>query len=201
MEDAIKKKLRRELSRKSALTEKAVVYILAEIRKLLERRDEKEKYYALNFHCSWALHTTMDRGPGTVRILERFDQAFQLLQDKDLHELPGTLSKELEATVGMKKFRASLKSFLIDHGLPTRIVDEHWTQFLRQYAAVIEDCALTIKDEAANLRNINEVTVHKDDAKQNIEGAGQTFKAFRIRWVSHGKNGKKGTIAVYHTIP
>ena len=201
MEDALERKLRRELSSKAHLTEARVVYILAAIRKLIERTRQQKIYFALNFHCSWALHTTMDRGGGAERILKRFDKAYELLKDKSLDELPTMLADDLKATVGLENFRASLGAFLTAYGLPAKIVQDDWTKFLHQYAAVIEDCPLTIKDDTINLQNIKQVTVHKDDAQKKITGAGKSFKVFRIRWVSHGKNNKKGTVEMYHTIP
>jgi hypothetical protein len=85
----------------------------------------------------------MDRGPGTARILKRFDEAYEM-KGKSLHDLPKTLSNDLKDTVGLERFRASLEAFLIAYRLPTKLVEEDWTNFLRQYAAVIEDCALTI---------------------------------------------------------
>jgi hypothetical protein len=201
MEDAIERKLRRELSSKAHLTEARVVYILAEVRKLIERTRQQQTYFALNFHCSWALHTTTDRGRAAARILKRFDEAYELLRGKSLSELPRILANEIQATVGLETFRASLQAFLTAYGLPTTVVQDNWTKFLRQYVAVIEDCPLTIKDPAISLNNIKQVTVHKDDAHKKITEAGESFKVFRIRWVSHGKNNKTGTIEVYYTIP
>jgi len=72
-ESSIVEKLRRALTEGMA-TEQQVVYLLVEIRKLLELRDEKETYFALYCYCCWALHTTMNRN-GARKILERFDQA------------------------------------------------------------------------------------------------------------------------------
>jgi hypothetical protein len=201
VKDAIEEKLRRQLSSRAHLTECRVVYILAEIRKLIERERQQKKYYALTFHCSWALHTTMDRGEGAARILKRFDKAYVLLKEKNLHDLPTDLSNDLIETIDLKKFRAELDMFLTAHDLPRHVVGHDWTKFLRLYAAVIEDCALIIKDETIDLKNITHVTVHKDDAQKKIRGAGKTFTVFRIRWISLGKNNKTGTLDNYYTVP
>jgi hypothetical protein len=48
---SIVKKLHHELAQ-DITTERQVVYILAEIRKLLELRQEKKKYFALNFYTA-----------------------------------------------------------------------------------------------------------------------------------------------------
>jgi len=66
----ILEKLRRELQ-VGITSESQVVYILVEIRKAIEQAGEQMKYCALDFYCSWALHTKMDRA-GAVKILKRF---------------------------------------------------------------------------------------------------------------------------------
>ena len=111
MEDAIERKLRRELSSIELMTESRVVYILVEIRKLIERTNQKPRYIPLDFHCSWALHATMDRREAK-RILKRFDEAYELLKDKSLDELPRTFANEFRATAGLENFRTNLGEFL-----------------------------------------------------------------------------------------
>ena len=92
------------------LTEECqVVYILAEIRKFIEAAEELDDYYALDFHCSLALHTSMTR-TGARRILERFEKAYPLLINGE--ELPLQLREEIEETVALRKFRDQLKQFL-----------------------------------------------------------------------------------------
>jgi hypothetical protein len=200
MEDAIERKLRRELSSIEPMTEARIVYILVEIRKLIERKNQKQQYFALDFHCSWALHTTMDRA-GAERILRRFDEAYEPLKDRRLAELPRTFANEFEATVGLKNFRTQLGEFLTAYSLPTNVIQDNWTSFIRQYVAVIEDCPLTIKETAIPLKNITHVTVHIDEAQKEITEAGQSYELYRIRWVSHGKNNKQGIFEIYNTIP
>jgi hypothetical protein len=118
MVDEIVTKLRRQLLSKAHLTEVRVVYILSEIRKLLERTKQQNGYFALSFHCSWALHTKMDRG-GADRILRRFDAVYEPLKGKNIEDLPRSLQNELNATLGLDKFREELGALLVVHHLPT----------------------------------------------------------------------------------
>src|SRR5260370_38281246 len=71
---AIEKKLNRECKEPIA-TERQVVYILAEIRKLLELENAKDRYPALNFYCNWALHSRISKSAEAQRIVEIFDRA------------------------------------------------------------------------------------------------------------------------------
>ena len=92
-----------ELSSIELMTESRVVYILVEIRKLIERTNQKPRYIPLDFHCSWALHATMDRREAK-RILKRFDEAYELLKDKSLDELQRTLPTSSGQLLGWREF-------------------------------------------------------------------------------------------------
>ncbi len=57
-------------------TEAQVLYILAEIRKYLDRSNqtERNKYKDLYFYSNWVLHSEMDRGHAK-NLLNRFETA------------------------------------------------------------------------------------------------------------------------------
>src|SRR5882724_9183946 len=133
-------KLRRELDA-GIETEPQVVYLLAGIRKLMERDGVKGKYAALNFHCDWALHSKLE-GPGARRVLTKFDAAHPLLRDDhlDLHQLPPGLRAEMNRIMTMRSFQDEIDTFLSDYGLPalTRNEEDGWPRFLYLYAKVIE---------------------------------------------------------------
>jgi hypothetical protein len=192
---AIMDKLRRELEL-DITTERQVVYILVEIRKAIEQAGEQKNYFALDFYCSWALHTKMDRA-GAIRILKRFDQAHPLLVQKKA--LPPELRKEIHETTKLKKFEDEMEQFLKANGLPTGIVDDanSWVKFLRLYAHVIDDCALVVSGERTKLRSLDHISVHLQMALKKLEGE----TVFRIRWTCHGKDGQRGSHDVYFTIP
>ncbi len=63
MEDSLINKLKKFLSDHDPVTEEChVVYLLVEIRKLMDRIECKEdKYKILRFYCNWALHTKKSR--------------------------------------------------------------------------------------------------------------------------------------------
>src|ERR1700690_2015900 len=98
--DSILRKLTATLSEKIA-TECQVVYILAEIRKAIERADEIQNYHALDFYCSFALHTSMSR-EGARRILRRFAKAHPILVRRE--ELPRDLEGQINQTIRLDKF-------------------------------------------------------------------------------------------------
>jgi len=196
---AILRKLRQELAQEIS-TEGQVVYILVEIRKLIERTDESRQYETLYFYCSWAVHTQMTKAVAND-MLEKFDEAHPLLKGRGLDELPREMSKGIQEMTAMRRFQKQLRDFLRKYALDLRIVEDQWTAFLRVYASIIEDCPLTVKGESKKLPNVKKVVVCVDDAREQIHEGGEKYLLYRLRWTCHGKDDSLGTIETYFTIP
>jgi hypothetical protein len=180
-------------------TEVQVVYLLAGIRKLIERDEVKDQYPDLNFHCDWALHSHLDRSAAKA-VLLKFDAAHAILRDKqiELRDLPATLRREILRISETKSFKDELSSFLEAYDLPalTKTRLDGWPYFLHLYCRVIEDIPLVVKDTSANgPQNISQVVVHVDAANQDLEG--ETL--FQVRWTLHDKNGQSGEIFIINS--
>jgi hypothetical protein len=192
--NSIIRKLQQELA-EDITTERQVMYILAEIRKIIEQAGELKNYYALDFHCSFALHTRMDRA-GAQRILQRFDEAHDLLVRK--LPLPPELRREIEQTVKLESFRRDLKAFLNANNLPTRLFTEPdaWPTFIRHYGNIIDEGELVIKGGGANLKSIDRVTVRLQTAARALDTPFGSELLCCLRWISNGKDGTSGEHSV-----
>ena len=125
-------------------TEVQVVYLLAGIRKIIDRDGPEDTYRSLKFHCDWALHSSMDRAAAN-KILLQFDEAFALLKGNiKLSSLPEGLRSEIKRISHMDAFEQELSGFLKLSGLPplTRHRFDGWEYFLHLYAKVVEDIPL-----------------------------------------------------------
>ena len=190
---AIEEKLRRELTSQEPLTEMRVVYILVEVRKLIQRQCEMDVHETLCFYCDWAVHAHLSRRRAQ-EVLRLFDDAHPLLCRDEA--LPHKLDNAITNLSDLRLFRHDLDKFLSAYSLPTELViHARWSEFVRSYAAVIEDCPLLVS--ANDLRNIKSVTVNVEDANRDIEG----YKLFRVVWNCLGQDGSKGAHEVYMTIP
>ena len=183
-------------------SERQVVYILCEIRKVMELSGASSKYPSLYFHCSWALHTSMGRA-GAERILKRFDRAHPLLlQGALLHQLPEELADEIESTTALWRFEEEMREFLRGHQLSTDLNDApgQWSNFLNIYAGIIEDCPIVLRG-SSDLRHISSVFVKKvvDPVPLTLED-GECI-LFSIRWTCLGKDGRSGHIDSIYTLP
>src|SRR5260370_34888506 len=108
----ILKQLTKELNRGIAYEPRAV-YLLTEIRKLIEHDNARNKYPDLKFHCDWALHSKLE-GRAAQEILRQFDATHPLLRDQKLglHNLPRALSGERNRVSKIKSFSKDLSQLL-----------------------------------------------------------------------------------------
>ena len=193
-------------------TEVQVVYLLAGIRKLIERDKIEEQYARLKFHCDWALHSSMDR-EAAKSILKQFDAAYVLLRGNiELDKLPSTLRVEIDRISQMRSFERELLRFLAAYGLPplTQHRSDGWTHFLHLYTKVIEDIPLVLSSGAkkknpkqgttdSNPKHISHVTVHLELARETVKYAGGEEVLFKVTWTIHDKNGQSGDIFILNS--
>lgn len=191
---AITQKLEVELQ-EDITTERQVVYILTEIRKLLEHLGNPSEFYALDFYCSFALHVKMTRS-GARRILERFDKAYPILVKDE--QLPAMLMAEIDRTIALRTFERQLEGLLKENELPLRLFTEPdaWPKFVKLYASVIHDCELVLEGSDSKLQHISHVVVRLEEASQILETPFGNQALFRLRWICHGKDGKSGELYV-----
>src|ERR1700730_19444870 len=139
------RKLKDELD-KGIATEIQTIYLLAGIRKLIERDGVEDQYADLRFHCDWALHSSMDRGAAMV-ILRQFDAAHALLRSSlALHQLPPALRNEIDRISKMRSFEKELTKFLTAYGLPpiTRHSEDGEYHIRHLYASAINNIPTTV---------------------------------------------------------
>ncbi len=192
----ILKKLTKELNRGIA-SEPRAVYLLTEIRKLIEHDNARSKYPDLKFHCDWALHSKLD-GRAAQEILRQFDAAHPLLRDQKLglHNLPPALRSEINRISKMKSFSQDLYQLLEDYKLPPltkKRQADAWPHFLQLYAKIVEDTPLVVTGTTA--QHISKVVIHFQKAKKKLNG--ETL--FAVTWTIHDKNGQSGSIQVFHS--
>jgi hypothetical protein len=173
MRNEIVKKLRAELGQ-GIETEAQVVYVLVEIRKLIEHSEHRVHYLSVLFFCDWALHVKMSRQSALLLLREIDDAIEHAPTSVRLGELIGT-------KLSMDAFRDDLTHFLMDYGLPTDAVRtmRGWLSFLPLYLSVIADCP--VLQRKVHLRHINHLTVRIDREPPKDIPEGALF-GFAIHW-------------------
>jgi hypothetical protein len=192
---AIISKLKLQLA-KRIRTEADALYLIVEVRKLLEQQQAKKQYEYLTFHCDWALHAKLD-GTTAQDILRLFDAAnIHLKAGVELHELPGLLSMEIDRISKLRYFEQQLNKFLKVNGIPTLHATrvDGWGHFIHLYAKIVEDCPLvmTAKNSSATIAS---VTLKLELGKTPKHGE----MWFGVRWIIESKNGQTGEIYVVNS--
>jgi hypothetical protein len=161
-EDQLISKIRAEMER-GITSECQVVYLLVEIRKLMDRDTTKAApYNSLRLYSDWAVHIHL-YGPQAQEIVKRADAHYPKLMNGTATEQE---KADFEKLFSLKAFREEIDRFLQDH-VGRSFSDEHWNKFMYAYLHVVEDCPLICKPDNATLANIDEVFVIRDgDAQQ-----------------------------------
>jgi hypothetical protein len=135
-------------------TERQVVYILVEIRKILEGREDEDPdpYESLRLYCNWVVHTGLDNKFAKT-IVREADVLYPRL-------ITGQLTEEEQ--VGLRKrysfitFRQEIDRFLTENNIDP-FTDEAWNAFVVCFLRVIHDCPLSFKNKNSGLTNVDEV--------------------------------------------
>jgi hypothetical protein len=132
-----------------------VVYVLVELRKLLERDEIGGDFKTLKFYCDWSAHACL-----SFQSAKDFVKNIDVLigkSDEESHGLDAPLTE-----LCIELFRVQLHDCLRKYKLPTEICADHqsWQQFLRLFSLVIQDCPLSCRGIG---KNIDEVVITKTD--------------------------------------
>ena len=148
MQDQIIAKLGRLLE-EPITDEPLVVYLLVEVRKLMDRKGIQSD--TLRLCCNWVVHVELS-GDAAKRIVKQVDAIYPRIVNGQLTDDD---KRSLRAFYLMSTFRQELENLLVGEGL--RRFDDEWNGFLASFLNVIEDCPLTCN--APGLANVDKVVL------------------------------------------
>lgn len=122
------------LKQKNLNEECGVVYLMVEIRKIMEH-DNEAKYKLLRFFCDWTVHTKKDRKmEGIVDVATEIDNLVSSV-DKITTQQNEQILKFFE----MIELRQELSQFFASHSLPDDLCrdDHNWLTFVDSLARVL----------------------------------------------------------------
>ena len=185
MKNDIVAKLKKHLSG-PVDTECAAVYLLVEVRKLLEIDKPDPKPFALLMYCHWAVHVDLNYSKTTLKFLEEVDSFVQNRVSGFKADPQYVLQYEQDLFLefsSLDSFREQLRWFLKSYDLPISLCDDNasWHGFISAYAGVIEAGTLSAGKE--QLKAIKEVTFTKLLSSEN-----NVF--FVIQWNVKLKDGR-----------
>ena len=148
MQDQIIAKLGRLLE-EPITDEPLVVYLLVEVRKLMDRKGIQSD--TLRLCCNWVVHVELS-GDAAKRIVKQVDAIYPRIVNGQLTDDD---KRSLRSFFLMSTFRQELENLLVGEGL--RRFDDEWNGFLASFLNVIEDCPLTCN--APGLANVDKVVL------------------------------------------
>lgn len=175
MQNDIRTKLAAELSQ-PITSERQVVYILVEMRKLMELNGDDDSFWSLKFHCDWTAHSEL-RGPAAQEIVRLFDKyqgmfdQMDALSPGEAQPFDDSFMPQLGLIMTLSNFRNELSQYLGSQGMDASVPfdDGWWPGFLRHYASVIEDCPL--KCVSQGLKHTDEVTLRAQELRPDTKAA------------------------------
>jgi len=167
MTNDIQSKLTAELG-KPVTSEGQIVYILVQIRKLLDGRedDDPAPYESLRLYCNWVVHTSLINKFARAIVREADFLYPRLITGQLTEEEKGHLRKRYS----FLNFRHEIDQFLVQNGIEG-FNDASWNDFLVCFLRVIHDCPLSFKDKNSGLTNVDEVMLISElNARQHYLG-------------------------------
>lgn len=161
------------------VAERQAVYILVELRKLLELRglDKDARYRALIFCCDWAVHPALNR-ESAKQITLLFDQ-YEMSYRKEPVGVSQAGIPELVEFCDHSRFREQFIEACEQNDISALAVrdDRWWRSFLTQFSEVVRDCPIEAKAETTTY--VTRVTVSVTDPKS----IGIYNRDFAISWM------------------
>lgn len=184
---SIIEKLQRELEHPIE-SERQVVYLLVEVRKLIELGQDPGRFETVKFFCDWIAHPLLT-GAMAQRIVRQFDKVHQhahtiiAADDGQYVDTDWDFLRDFEEFVSLATFREQLTTYLQSQGLEsTRITgEENWPSFLIYFARIIEDCPLRLRDDS--LEHAHEVVVKVADVRSDDQARAVGYRV-AIEWSS-----------------
>ncbi len=151
--------------RPSIKEEYEVVYLLVELRKLLDIEREQtilDSYPLVRFHADWAVHTRKDNiTPAIKEIMTKIDSSI------DIFPKNGDINFLL-----LPEFRNELTKLLEAYGLPTKFCksDNEWMNFMVSLSQVLAD--QPIVNPIPNIAKFRYIDLKREGVMANIDFRG-----------------------------
>ena len=141
--------------------ESQIVYILLQIRKLLEIKNLKPTYPTLNLYCNWVLHSKLDH-PATKRyFLDKFESYID--NRVDSKEVGKNIILNQYHFFVLNELKTQLNDFFKQNNLPSILTTPpSWTKFKKLLLEILMECPIEI-----NGNKIVGLSLTKDNVGKN----------------------------------
>lgn len=124
-----------------------VIYLLVQIRKILEREKLKDEYSTLDLYCDWVLHPDIKNTNKSGQILDKIERAVFLLDTHNSNK--EEIASSINEAISFVNFHKNLKNFFIRNKL-TFFTDKNYTILLTLLIEILKDIPLLSKHKKFN---------------------------------------------------
>jgi len=110
------------------------VYLMVELRKLLDREHGSDQFPKIRFYCDWTVHTSKDRNLADIQdIMERLENSFSNGSPHPTQDAFNIFS--------LSELREEMSNLFRIHGLRANFCqdDRHWKHFVDVFIQVLAD--------------------------------------------------------------
>ncbi len=192
MRDQMVEKLRAVLAA-PVENEYQAVYILVQIRKILDRDNTPENsYQALRMLCNWAVHADLSNKRVKAQLLFLDGVLRPLLAGRQLPGADLTKASEiLSLSAARDELLAFLRTLHLNRLVPHVYLPEWWAQFLQLYVREISDIPLVLEDENAVPGTLRKAVVTGCFVADAAEIGPKYEFVFNILWTVDFGDGKE----------
>ena len=187
MVEDILQKIRKHLERPIE-READVVYLLAEVRKIIYAEKPRPWPLSLWMYCNWAVHTDLGEPDTTRDFLRRVDDyVLSNVQGYNSETQRDFIAEHMMSMdfIYLQGLREELRNLLGRYGIVCALCedDNQWYRFVQELAGVIEDGTLTT-GKTDKLKIVEEVTFTKGKRLPDDHNM-----PFAMKWDVHLKDG------------
>src|ERR1700690_474579 len=189
MTDDILRKLGAELI-EPVTTERQVVYILCQVRKIVDRDPNKQRWKSLKLYCDWAMHPDLTYDNRTRPFIQEIETWLLATLSPEGTGADEAQNAAIQRLVYLDGFRDDLHRFLDEQGLPNDLTvnDSRWNRFLAQYGGVIQDGSLVYS--GTDLQLVKQMTFTTMPPSSEAV-------PFDIRWEIQAKSGQRLSLKLH----
>lgn len=178
-------------------SERQIVYILVQIRKLLDRDQvSKTEYMDLRMFCNWAVHSDLSN-PTVKRKLQLInDLGWNIPTNQLTPEQLMKCSELLSLETARTEFVAVMRAYKLNSKVRHVFEPVWWADLLRQYFGVISDCPLVFSGRDLKIKNIRAATITGYEILDRSRLGADIECAFEINWVIEFETGLRVRIPI-----
>lgn len=120
-----------------------VIYLMVQIRKILDFKDSKYSYDTLRFYCNWVLHIKLNKEMTTNLLSNMLEPAVD--SRKSGHDNARNIINLYSDFFKLNTLKKELEIFIKEYSLLWNLSNKIWWKFARLLLEVISNCQVYFK--------------------------------------------------------